>query len=151
MSDVHASRPGRGFRADDPRRVRGAPPREDASPSAGARGGEALPHCIDCGCCCFSADPEYIRVFGIDLDRMDVRARSFTVERAGRVTMRMAEGRCAALVVDPQARTFTCDVYEARPDVCRSLTRGSGGCLGDRRDKVDAPLLAIASLVAPRR
>lgn len=114
-------------------------------------GAEALPHCIDCGCCCFSVDPEYIRVFEVDLDRMDARARSFLASPQGRVAMRMSEGRCAALVVDPAARTYSCAIYEQRPDVCRSLLRASGGCLADRRAKAELPLLAIARVLAGTR
>jgi len=114
-------------------------------------GDAGLPHCIDCGCCCFSPDPEYIRVFGIDLDRMDARAQAFTIDHSGRVAMRMAAGRCTALTIDPVARTYVCAIYEARPDVCRSLARASSGCLGDRAKKADAPLLAVAALLAQSR
>ncbi len=120
-----------------------APPRKD--PVA-----DGLPHCIACGCCCFSVDPEYVRVFGIDLERMDEDARSYTIDRGGRVAMRLTEGRCAALILDVTARTFVCAIYEQRPDVCRSLARASGGCLADRRDKADKPLLALATLTARR-
>lgn len=114
-------------------------------------GDAGLPHCIDCGCCCFSSDPEYIRVFGIDLERMDARARAFTVDCNGRVAMRMAGGRCSALTIDPVARTYVCAVYEARPDVCRWLARASSVCLGDRVKKAAAPLIAVATLLAESR
>src|SRR6185312_6658125 len=37
-----------------------------------------IPECTACGTCCFSTLPEYIRVFGVDLDRMDDRAQALT-------------------------------------------------------------------------
>ncbi len=110
-----------------------------------------VPECIDCGACCFSELPEYVRVFGIDLDRMDDAARAYTEFGENRCFMRMENGRCTALVIDPAARTFKCAIYAARPDVCRSLERASGNCAADRHGKRDRPLLAVESLLrAPR-
>ena len=109
-----------------------------------------VPECTSCGACCFSTLPEYVRVFGIDLDRMDDRARAFTDFDGNRCFMRLDEGRCTALVIDPVRRTFTCAIYPMRPDVCRSLERGSGACRADRHEKRERPLLAIESLLRPR-
>ncbi len=107
-----------------------------------------VPGCVECGCCCFSFLAEYVRVFGIDWERMDDRARSFTEAHENRVAMRMADGHCSALVVDPVERSYRCSIYEVRPDVCRSLERGSGGCRADRHEKRERPLLAVERLLS---
>ncbi len=109
-----------------------------------------VPACVDCGACCFSELPEYVRVFGVDLDRMDDRAQGYTHFLGNRCYMRMEGGRCAALVIDPAARRFTCAIYEARPDVCRSLDRGSGQCRADRHAKLDRTLVAAEALIRGR-
>lgn len=108
-----------------------------------------LPACVACGACCFSELPEYIRVFGNDLDRMDERAQALTHFIENRCFMRIEGGRCAALVLDPDARTFVCSIYEMRPDVCRSLERGSGQCRADRHAKTGRALVALDRLVRP--
>lgn len=109
-----------------------------------------VPECTTCGVCCFSTLPEYVRVFGYDLDRMDDRARSFTDFDGHRCFMRMEDGHCAALVIDPVRRTYTCAIYEMRSDVCRSLERGGGACAADRHEKAERPLIAVARLLAKR-
>ena len=106
------------------------------------------PECTACGACCFSELPEYVRVFGCDLDRMDERAQSFVHFVGNRCFMRLDQGRCSALVIEPEARRFTCAIYEMRPDVCRSLDRGSSGCRADRYEKAERPLIAIEALLA---
>jgi uncharacterized protein len=91
-----------------------------------------------------------VRVFGCDHDRMDDRARSFTHFIGNRCFLRIEGGRCAALVVDvadPARPRFLCSIYEARPDVCRALERGSGVCQGERHEKADRPLLAVEALI----
>jgi uncharacterized protein len=109
-----------------------------------------LPACVSCGVCCFSTLPEYVRVFGNDWDRMDDRARELTHFVGNRCYMRLEGGRCAALVIDPVARTFHCAIYDARPDCCRALERGGGGCRADRHEKADRPLLAVSALLRLR-
>jgi hypothetical protein len=106
-----------------------------------------VPECTSCGACCFSTLPEYVRVFGCDLDRMDDRARELTHFLGNRCYMRIEDGRCAALVIDPAARRFVCSIYEARPDCCRALERGSGACLADLHEKGQRPLLAAEALL----
>jgi len=106
-----------------------------------------LPECTACGACCFSTLPEYARVFGVDWDRMDDATRAFTEFRGNRCYMRIEDGRCAALTVDPAGPRFLCAVYEQRPDVCRALERGSGACLADRHEKAERPLLAVERLL----
>ncbi len=115
--------------------------------------GSDVPACTACGACCFSELPEYVRVFGVDLDRMDDRARELTHFLGNRCYMRMEGGRCAALVIDPSAAggpSFTCAIYEMRSDVCRSLERGSGACRADRHEKAERPLLAVEALLRGR-
>ena len=109
------------------------------------------PECTACGACCFSELPEYVRVFGIDLERMDARAQSFVHFLGNRCFMRLEEGRCAALVIAPETRRFTCSIYEMRPDVCRSLERGSSGCRGELHAKAQRPLIAVEALLRRAR
>ena len=111
---------------------------------------EAPSDCTRCGTCCFSELPEYIRVFGIDWDRLDDRAKSFADYRGDACYMRIENGRCAALAIDPVAKTFKCSIYEMRPDVCRSLERGSGQCLGEIATKAERPLIALRDLLSKR-
>jgi hypothetical protein len=109
-----------------------------------------VPACMDCGVCCFSTLPEYVRVFGTDWDRMDDRARELTQFIGNRCFMRIEDGRCAALVIDPVARRFRCSIYEERPDCCRALERGMGACLGELSEKAERPLLAVQALLRRR-
>jgi Fe-S-cluster containining protein len=111
---------------------------------------EGVPECVDCGRCCFSYAVDYIRVFGVDHARMDDHARAYTSFDGHRCQMRMVDGHCAALQIDPVARRFTCAIYPMRPDVCRSLERGSGACRADRHEKAERPLLAIERLLRDR-
>lgn len=104
------------------------------------------PGCTSCGRCCFSELPEYVRVFGVDWDRMDDAARAHTEFIGNRVFMKMRDGRCTALRIDPVAPSFTCDIYEARPDVCRSLERGTGNCRADYESKGDRVEAALVTL-----
>src|SRR5262249_39604742 len=106
-----------------------------------------VPECMECGTCCVSTLPEYVRVFGPGWDRMGDRARELAHFIGNRCYMRIEDGRCAALVIDPLARRFACSIYEARPDCCRALERGSGACRGERGEKADRPLLAIEALL----
>lgn len=112
---------------------------------------EDVPECTRCGACCFSDLPEYVRVFGVDWDRMGEEARAFTTFLGNRCYMKMEGGRCAALVLDTRENRFLCAIYEERPDVCRSLERGSGACRGEIHNKRERPLLAMDALVRARR
>lgn len=103
--------------------------------------------CTTCGVCCFSDLPEYVRVFGCDWDRMDERARELTEWIENRCYMRISDGHCAALVIDPTSKRYLCSIYEARPDCCRALERGSGACMGELYTKSERPLLAVEALV----
>ncbi len=112
---------------------------------------DVVPPCTSCGACCFSELPEYVRVFGVDHDRMGDRARSYVEFRGNRCYMRFSGGRCSALQIDPVAHRFTCAIYEERPDVCRSLEHASGHCRADRHEKAERPLLAVEALLRVAR
>ena len=109
-----------------------------------------VPACMDCGACCFSELPEYVRVFGSDWDRMGDRARALTHFLENRCYMQIQDGHCAALRIDPVARRFSCAIYDERPDACRALERGHGACLADLHEKADRSLLAIETLLRRR-
>jgi Fe-S-cluster containining protein len=87
-----------------------------------------------------------VRVFGCDWDRMDDAARAYTHFLGNRCYLRLDEGRCAALQIEPGPR-FLCAIYEVRPDVCRALERGSGACRGERHEKGERPLIAAERLL----
>ena len=91
--------------------------------------------CTTCGACCFSHAPDYLRVFGSDYERLGDHAERLTHFIGNRVYMRLENGHCAALVVDPASGRFTCSIYERRPAVCRWLERGSGYCHAERLEK----------------
>ena len=98
---------------------------------------EDAPACLDCGTCCFSTLDTYVRVTGDDYARLGDRAEALTTFVGNRAFMRMIDGHCAALRVDPVARRFACTVYDARPATCRDLARGSPECLGEIATKGD--------------
>lgn len=120
-----------------PARKRGEPP--------GAAAG-SVPDCVRCGACCFTTDPRYVEVFDVDWARMGARARSLVDELtepgedgAPRVRrfMRILDGRCAALGLDPDRGRYPCSIYEERSDVCRhSLEAGWGHCHEQRAAKL---------------
>ncbi len=87
-----------------------------------------MPECTDCGACCFNEHYAYVRVFAVDVERMDGRALAFTHVVDGQRYMRFENGRCMALGLDPQAGRVACTIHPQRPDVCRWLERGSGEC-----------------------
>lgn len=103
-----------------------------------------------CGACCFSESPRHARVTGDDHERLGDDAERLVGFIGNQAFMRLAgeEGtrRCAALVVDPETGTFACSVYERRPDVCRELERGSGGCEGERAAKLARTRRALVVL-----
>ncbi|HVY45848.1 MAG TPA: YkgJ family cysteine cluster protein [Minicystis sp.] len=116
-----------------------------------AREDDAPPACTACGACCFSTLPEYVRVFGVDWDRMSEAARGYTEFIGNKCYMRVEGGRCAALRVEAEGPAFFCAIYDERPDCCRALERGSGVCRGERHAKAERPLLAARALVRARQ
>ena len=95
--------------------------------------------CRACARCCFSQAYDHVRVFGCDWERMNEAAQAFTMWRDNRCYMRLEDGHCAALQVDADRGTLSCGIYEMRPDVCRSLDRGTSTCLGERHQKAGRP------------
>ncbi len=102
-----------------------------------------VPECVACGCCCFSTNPEYLRVLGVDHERLGDDAERLTSFIENRAYMRLENGHCAALESDPVANRWYCTVYERRPDVCRWLERGSGQCRAERHEKAHRRLTVV--------
>jgi|SRR5690606_7905378 len=103
----------------------------------------AIPECLDCGTCCFSRAPKYLRVSGDDYSRLGPRAEELVSWDGNRAYMELADGHCAALVVEAKTGRFRCGVYPTRPETCRQLQRGSGECAGERHTKAERPLIAL--------
>lgn len=99
--------------------------------------------CLRCGACCFSAGENYVRVTGDDWSRLGEAAERLAQFVGNRAFMKMKDGHCAALEIrQPAGRPpeFFCTVYEARPQVCRDLARGSPACEAERwRKRSDSP------------
>jgi Fe-S-cluster containining protein len=84
-----------------------------------------------------------VRVTGDDYARLGDRAPALVHFDGVRAYMRMTDGHCSALEIEPGTGQFVCTVYAARPTVCRELERDSGACRGERAAKSDRPLLAL--------
>jgi Fe-S-cluster containining protein len=92
--------------------------------------------CTRCGACCFNPPEnvqesysEYIELAPDDalLRRPELRRRH-TVEKDGRVHMRLlADQRCSALAGSLGVRV-RCTIYHARPSPCRRVQAGSELC-----------------------
>jgi len=106
--------------------------------------------CTTCGACCFSQAPDYLRVFGTDYDRLGDDAERLTHFIGNRVYMRLVDGHCAALQIEPTSGRFLCGIYERRPDVCRWLERGSGYCHAERTEKTVRAEARLVELRAVR-
>jgi Fe-S-cluster containining protein len=91
--------------------------------------------------CCFSLLLPYVAVTGDDYARLGDDAAGCVSFDGNRAYMRMADGRCASLVLG-EGR-FLCAVYEGRPDTCRDLLRDSSACEGEIASKGERPLLAL--------
>lgn len=74
-----------------------------------------------------------MRVRGDDYERLGDAAESLVRWFANEAYMRMVDGRCAALAV--RGGKFACSVYDARPQICRDLARGSPACEAERWEK----------------
>lgn len=101
-----------------------------------------LEDCTRCGACCFSESPRHARVTGDDYERLGDDAPRLVTFLGNQAFMRIEHdgaeppvGRCAALVVDADSGAYLCSIYERRPDVCRSLERGSPSCAGEHDAK----------------
>ncbi len=103
----------------------------------------AAPECLRCGTCCFSESDTYVRVSGEDFARLGDLAGALVAWSGNRAYMRMRDGRCAALRIEPSVGAFVCTVYERRPRICRDLERGSPECEGEIAVKGDRPLRVV--------
>jgi Fe-S-cluster containining protein len=96
--------------------------------------------CTACGACCFFDDDRYVELWTVDQERLGASLHHVAVERDGRLFLRTLERHCASLRVT-QTRSaevtdelsFTCAIYDRRPDACRALARGSRACIEARR------------------
>ena len=93
--------------------------------------------------------PTYARVTGDDHARLGGDAGRLTVFHGNRCYLHLVGGRCAALRVDRDTRSFRCSVYERRPDVCRTLARGSPECLAERERKAARAQAMLRVTVQP--
>jgi uncharacterized protein len=64
-----------------------------------------------------------------------------------RAYLRLAEGHCAALLVDRERAELRCSTYELRPVICRTLERGSAECLAERDAKLGRVKQALGALL----
>lgn len=111
--------------------------------------------CMRCGACCFSDSPRHARVTGDDHRRLGEAAEDLVEWLGNEAFMRIAPvtadmHRCVALAIDAASGTFACTIYETRPQVCRELEQGSGGCRGELAAKAERPKRALVVLATRR-
>ncbi|MEO6599875.1 MAG: YkgJ family cysteine cluster protein [Polyangiaceae bacterium] len=111
---------------------------------------ELPPPCQSCGACCFSQIDAYVRVLGSDHARLREGASELTHFIGNQCYMKMADGHCAALVLEVTTGRFVCSVYETRPDVCRDLERASPQCAAEIHEKGGRPLALLQRLGSTR-
>lgn len=104
------------------------------------------PECLACGVCCFSEQPRYVPVSGDDYERLDADAERLTHFLGNKCFLRLEEGHCAALRLEPASGLFVCTIYERRPQPCRDLERGSPQCAGERHEKSERPVDGLRRL-----
>ena len=114
--------------------------------------------CTRCGACCFSESLRHARVSGDDYERLGDEAARLVTWVGNEAFMRLGgttgTQHCVALVLDvgtPAESTFSCAIYERRPQVCRDLERGGSGCRGERDAKAGRPAQALLHLTARDR
>ena len=100
--------------------------------------------------CCFSNSDTAIRVTGDDHERLGAAAEPLVHFVGNRAYMRIADGHCAALRVEPSGR-FVCTIYETRPDTCRDLERASPQCAAELHAKADRATASLVQLRTARR
>lgn len=103
----------------------------------------ALYDCTSCGACCFNPPENVAEGFFeyVEIERQDaIRRRAdllrrFTVEKAGRLHMRiLSDQRCMALA-GRAGRRVRCTIYHVRPSPCRRVEAGSELCRRYRRER----------------
>jgi uncharacterized protein len=85
-----------------------------------------------------------VRVTGDDYARLGDSAASLVRFDGFRAYLRMVDGHCSALVLDPQSGRLACGTYATRPQICRDLARGSGECAAEREVKRHRPALVLS-------
>ena len=99
------------------------------------------PDCTRCGACCFNPPENVAEGYAeyVELEPGDAiwkrpeLLRRHTVEKEGRVHMRLlADQRCSALAGALGGRV-RCTIYHARPSPCRRVQAGSELCSKYRR------------------
>lgn len=121
------------FRFRGSLRCRHAPDRrlDDESPACQRYEPAEELDCRACGACCREA---YQAVDVSPGERMVRSRRDLIVEDRGRLKVRRAGERCAALGGgDTPTARYVCEIYPDRPRTCREFTRGSANCLDARR------------------
>ena len=111
--------------------------------------------CMRCGACCFSDSPRHARVTGDDHQRLGDDGEALVAWIGNETFMKIepvtaSMHRCIALTIDPATGTFACSIYERRPQVCRDLLQGSGGCRGELAAKAERPKRALVVLATRR-
>jgi hypothetical protein len=110
-----------------------------------------VPECLACGACCFSRLETYVPVTGDDHERLGERVDELVRFEGNRAYMRMVDGHCAALRIEPGSSQLVCSAYATRPQTCRDLARDSGACRGEIAGKQDRPPRALALALALSR
>jgi len=83
----------------------------------------------------------------MDYSRLGERAVELAEFDGHQAHMRMLDGHCAALSMNAASGEFSCTAYDARPQVCRDLERGSAECDAERFEKTDRPLLLLKTFL----
>ena len=83
----------------------------------------------------------------MDYSRLGERAVELAEFDGHQAHMRMLDGHCAALSVKGASGEFNCTAYDARPQICRDLERGSAECGAERFEKAERPLLLLKTFL----
>lgn len=91
--------------------------------------------CTRCGTCCFSESERHVQVSGDDYERLsegadDAEDWVHWIGNQAFLKITGSPGRCSALQVADGR--YLCAIYERRPEICRTLERGSPACAGER-------------------
>ncbi len=83
----------------------------------------------------------------MDYSRLGDRAVELAEFDGHQAHMRMQDGHCAALSMNAASGEFSCTAYDARPQICRDLARGSAECGAERFEKAERPLLLLKTFL----
>ena len=102
------------------------------------------PECLSCGTCCFSTLERYVPVSGDDYARLAGDAERLVLWVENRAYLRIEEGHCAALAIDPTTARFVCTVYASGGPRCvAASSEAPRSVRGESSAKRDRPLLAL--------